>query len=146
MPLRAVPATLWKVRLPRNPSCRKEKGVKLTKIQAFNEMAAYHHWRINAPLVKAFVDLSGDTIQWVYDHGVHWKEVKTAWRDKADLTWHIYPSAGSLPKAMVETFKAKGGTLLLSTPAEKLIYKDGKVEAWWLKMPRATPSPLTPRT
>lgn len=48
--------------------------------------------------------------------------------DKADLTWHIYPSAGSLPKAMVETFKAKGGTLLLSTPAEKLIYKDGKVE------------------
>ena len=29
---------------------------------------------------------------------------------------------------MVETFKAKGGTLLLSTPAEKLIYKDGKVE------------------
>lgn len=107
---------------------QKEKGVKLTKIQAFNEMAAYHHWRINAPLVKAFVDLSGDTIQWVYDHGVHWKEVKTAWRDKADLTWHIYPSAGSLPKAMVETFKAKGGTLLLSTPAEKLIYKDGKVE------------------
>ena len=44
---------------------QKEKGVKLTKIQAFNEMAAYHHWRINAPLVKAFVDLSGDTIQWV---------------------------------------------------------------------------------
>jgi fumarate reductase flavoprotein subunit len=37
---------------------QKEKGVKLTKIQAFNEMAAYHHWRINAPLVKAFVDLS----------------------------------------------------------------------------------------
>ena len=84
---------------------QKEKGVKLTKIQAFNEMAAYHHWRINAPLVKAFVDLSGDTIQWVYDHGVHWKEVKTAWRDKADLTWHIYPSAGSLPKAMVETLQ-----------------------------------------
>ena len=72
--------------------------------------------------------------------------MKTAWRDKADLTWHIYPSAGSLPKAMVETFKAKGGTLLLSTPAEKLIYKDGKVEGVVAKMPRATPSPLTPRT
>lgn len=32
---------------------QKEAGVKLTKIQAFNDMAAYHHWRINAPLVKA---------------------------------------------------------------------------------------------
>lgn len=87
---------------------QKEAGVKLTKIQAFNDMAAYHHWRINAPLVKAFVDESAETIQWVWDHGVKWKEVKTAWREKADKTWHIYPSAGSLPKAMIEQFKAKG--------------------------------------
>lgn len=56
-----------------------------------------------------------------------WKEVKTAWREKADKTWHIYPSAGSLPKAMIEQFKAKGGTLLLQTPANKLIVKDGRV-------------------
>lgn len=69
---------------------QKEAGVKLTKIQAFNDMAAYHHWRINAPLVKAFVDESAETIQWVWDHGVKWKEVKTAWREKADKTWHIY--------------------------------------------------------
>ncbi len=106
----------------------KEKGVTLTKQKAFSDMAAYHHWRINAPLVKKFVDLSGDTIQWVWDHGVHWKEVKTAWRNKKDLTWHIYPSAGSLPKAMVEQFKAKGGTLLLNTPGKKLIYENGVVK------------------
>lgn len=107
---------------------QKQKGVKLTKTEAFNRMAAYHHWRINAPLMKAFVDKSADTIQWVEDHGVHWKEVKTAWRNNDVLTWHIYPGAGSLPKAMVKTFKEKGGELLLSTPAEKLIIKDGKVE------------------
>ena len=93
---------------------QKEKGVKLTKIQAFNEMAAYHHWRINAPLVKAFVDLSGDTIQWVYDHGVHWKEVKTAWRDKADLTWHIYPSAGS-KNAKGDTITVNAKNVILAT-------------------------------
>ena len=28
---------------------QKEKGVKLTKTEAFNRMAAYHHWRVNAP-------------------------------------------------------------------------------------------------
>lgn len=107
---------------------QKKAGIKLTKTEAFNRMASYHHWRVNAPLLKKFVDLSGDTIQWVWDHGVHWKEVKTAWRDNPLMTWHIYPSAGSLPKAMVETFTAKGGTLLLGTPAKKLIIEDGKVK------------------
>lgn len=101
--------------------------MKWTTTDAFNAMASYHHWRINAPLMKAFVELSGDTIQWVEDHGVKWKEVKTAWRDKAEQTWHIYPYAGSLPKTMVELFKKEGGTLLLNTPGEKLITKDGKV-------------------
>lgn len=105
----------------------KAKGMKWTTTDAFDAMASYHHWRINAPLVKAFVELSGDTIQWVEDHGVKWKEVKTAWRDKAEQTWHIYPYAGSLPKTMVELFKKEGGTLLLNTPGEKLITKDGKV-------------------
>lgn len=105
----------------------KAKGMKWTTTDAFNAMASYHHWRINAPLVKAFVELSGDTIQWVEDHGVKWKEVKTAWRDKAEQTWHIYPYAGSLPKTMVELFKKEGGTLLLNTPGEKLLTQDGKV-------------------
>jgi fumarate reductase flavoprotein subunit len=105
----------------------KAKGMKWTATDAFNAMAEYHHWRINAPLVKAFVELSGDTIQWVEDHGVKWKELKTAWRNKAEETWHIYPYAGSLPKTMVELFKKEGGTLLLNTPGEKLITKDCKV-------------------
>lgn len=106
---------------------QKQKGVKLTKTEAFNRMAAYHHWRVNAPLMKAFVDKSADTIQWVWDHGVHWKEVKTAWRNNDILTWHIYPKAGSLPAAMVEHFKKGGGELLLNTAGQKLIYKKGKV-------------------
>lgn len=105
----------------------KAKNMKWTTTDAFNAMASYHHWRINAPLMKAFVELTGDTIQWVEDHGVKFKEVKTAWRDKAEQTWHIFPYAGSLPKTMVELFKKEGGTLLLNTPGEKLITKDGKV-------------------
>ncbi|MDO5531559.1 FAD-dependent oxidoreductase [Sutterella sp.] len=106
---------------------QKEKGINLTKTEAFNRMAAYHHWRVNAPLMKAFVDKTAYMVKWVNDHGVHWKEVKTAWRDNDILTWHIYPGAGSLPKRMVEIFKSKGGELLLSTPAEKLIVEQGRV-------------------
>ena len=49
----------------------KKAGMKWTTTDAFNAMANYHHWRINAPLMKKFIELSGDTIQWVWDHGVH---------------------------------------------------------------------------
>lgn len=106
---------------------QKEAGVKLTKLEEFNRMGEYHHWRINAPLVKRFIDESPKTIQWVWDHGVHWKEVKSVWAGNKDMTWHIYPSAGSLPAAMVKTFTEKGGQILYQTPGKKLLMKDGKV-------------------
>ena len=105
---------------------QKKAGVKLTKLEEFNRMGEYHHWRINAPLVKRFIEESPKTIQWVWDHGVHWKEVKSVWAGNKNLTWHIYPHAGSLPAAMVNTFQKKGGTLLLQTPGETLIMKDGR--------------------
>ena len=106
---------------------QKKAGVKLTKLEEFNRMGEYHHWRINAPLVKRFIDESPKTIQWVWDHGVHWKEVKSVWPDNKNLTWHIYPAAGSLPAAMTKAFEKAGGTLLLQTPGQKLITKNGRV-------------------
>ena len=106
---------------------QKKAGVKLTKLEEFNRMGEYHHWRINAPLVKRFIDESPETIQWVWDHGVHWKEVKSVWAGNKDMTWHIYPGAGSLPAAMVTAFEKKGGQILYQTPGKKLIMKDGKV-------------------
>ncbi|MCI6529912.1 MAG: FAD-dependent oxidoreductase [Mesosutterella sp.] len=115
---------------------QKKAGVKLTKLEEFNRMGEYHHWRINAPLVKRFIDESPETIQWVWDHGVHWKEVKSVWAGNKNLTWHIYPKAGSLPAAMVQTFEKHGGRLLLQTPGKKLLMKDGRavgVEAEDLK-------------
>ncbi len=106
---------------------QKEKGITLTPLEAFNNMAQYHHWRINAPLLKKFIEQSGETIQWVEDHGVKWKEVKSAWKDKKDMTWHIYPGAGSLPKQMTKLFVDGGGKLLLNTAGTKLLLDNGKV-------------------
>ena len=37
---------------------QKKAGVKLTKLEEFNRMGEYHHWRINAPLVKRFIEES----------------------------------------------------------------------------------------
>lgn len=108
---------------------QKDAGVKLTKMEAFNKIMTYHKWTTNAALTKAFVDESAETIQWVWDHGVKFKEVKSAFKDNPNKTWHLYPGGGSsLIKAMVSLFSTKGGTFLLETPAKKLIFdKNGKI-------------------
>lgn len=126
MPLRAAAGNFMEGSFAVESFMQKKAGVKLTKLEEFNRMGEYHHWRINAPLVKRFIEESPKTIQWVWDHGVHWKEVKSVWAGNKNLTWHIYPHAGSLPAAMVNTFQKKGGTLLLQTPGETLIMKDGR--------------------
>jgi len=108
---------------------QKEAGVKLTKQQAFNEVMSYHHWKSNPRLVKAIIDQSAETIKWIWDHGVHFEEVKTAWLNKPNKTWHIFPESGSnYIKAMVNIYTSKGGTLLTETPGKKLLLdKNGAV-------------------
>ncbi|MCD8552836.1 FAD-dependent oxidoreductase [Seleniivibrio sp.] len=108
---------------------QKQAKIPLTKEQAFNNIMKYHHWKSNAELTKAFVDESSKTIQWVWDHGVHYKEVKSAFKDNPLKTWHIYPTAGAyFIRHMVNTFLDEGGTLLLETPGKQLLFdKNGKI-------------------
>ena len=66
-----------------------------TPIEAFNNMAQYHHWRINALCLRNSLTnpvklFSGSTIMECIG-----REVKTAWRDKPEMTWHIYPKAAA---------------------------------------------------
>lgn len=107
---------------------QKEEGVKLTKQEAFNELMSYHHWKTNPRLVRAFINETADTIKWISDHGVKFEEVKTAWLNKPNKTWHIFPESGSnYIKAMVGIYTSKGGTLLTETPGKQLILDKGKV-------------------
>ena len=44
---------------------QKEKGVPLTRDEAFDIFMEYTHWRVDARLVRAYLDKSGDTISWL---------------------------------------------------------------------------------
>lgn len=49
---------------------QQEAGVTLTKAQAFKIHMDYTHWRVDARLVRNYIDLSGNTITWLENMGV----------------------------------------------------------------------------
>lgn len=51
--------------------------IPLTKDEAFKKIMNYGHWRSNARLVRAFVDKSADTVEWMQKHGVKFEKLTT---------------------------------------------------------------------
>lgn len=87
----------------------------------------YGHWRGNARMVRAFVDRSADTINWMMANGVKFEMLFSNYPNGL-YTWHIYlgRSAGWINN-FIGKYKDKGQTLLLNTWGTDLITKDGKV-------------------
>jgi len=49
---------------------QKEKGITTTTDQVFARVMEFHHWRCNASVIRALLNESGETIDWLVDHGV----------------------------------------------------------------------------
>ncbi len=100
----------------------------LTRDEVFQTIMRYGHWRSNARMVRAFVDKSADTITWMKNHGVKFEKLFNNYPG-GYYTWHIYEGRGA---GWINTLQKKGKEVygmevLLNTPAEKLLMKDGKV-------------------
>ncbi len=102
--------------------------IPLTKDETFKKIMNYGHWRSNARLVRAIVDKSADTVDWMIKHGVKFEKLTTNYPGGL-YTWHIYEGRGA---GWINLFQKKsksdyGVEVLFNTPAEKLLMKDGKV-------------------
>ncbi len=61
---------------------------KPTKDEAFKVFMDYTHWRVDAKLVRTFLNKSGDTIDWLESLGVEFVEPATYFTDSYP-TWHL---------------------------------------------------------
>ncbi len=106
-------------------SLERERNVVITKDQMFTTIMEYSHWRANARLVRNIVDKSPDTIEWLKDQGVEFKDLLPNYPGGLPA-WHIINGRG---KAMIATFKKNaeemGVTFYYNTSGKKLI-TDGK--------------------
>ena len=100
----------------------------LTKDEAFQKIMNYGHWRGNAKMVRAFVNKSADTIDWMINNGVKFEKLYSNYPNGI-YSWHIYEGRGmGWISNFQQKFKDKGQTLLVNTWGEELIQdKNGRV-------------------
>ena len=114
---------------------QKGRQIALTKDGAFKIFMDYTHWRVDARLVRAYIDKSADTIDWLEKMGVEFCEPSTYFPG-GQYTWHIVKpavgkpgpmAAATMTKIMTEKAREMGVQILLQTPAKKIIKHDGRV-------------------
>lgn len=95
----------------------------------FNIAMSYAHWKINARIVRAFIDKSGDTIRWLEDQGLFFDRVPHYYPNQRIRTWHCLRGRGmELIDVLLKTGEKLGVRILCETAAKKiLIDKKGNV-------------------
>lgn len=110
-----------------SPIQRKD-NVGITKDEAFRLHMRYSHWRADPYLVRAIIDKSGETIQWLMDLGVEFDGHPQAMYPGALRTWHTIKGFGAgLINPLFKRAEKLGVHIYFTTPAKKLIVQKGRV-------------------
>ena len=92
------------------------ENVTLTRDEAFKSHMMGTHWRANAALVRAFVDMSADTVEWLQGFGVEFANVISLWPG-GPRTWHMVKGGGkALIDVLSENVQQSGVQIYLGTP------------------------------
>lgn len=115
---------------------QKAQLVDFSKEDAFNLLMNYTHWRVDARLVRKYIEQSSDTINWMESMGV---EFLGAYKyfEKSTQTWHVVKTAGSnvpaeraasnMFRALTERAEELGVEIMYQTKASRIIMEDGQV-------------------
>ena len=113
---------------------QRQRYIGITRDEAFKTAMDYSHWRANPRLVRAIIDKSASTVDWLVKQGVEFEEPVTMFYD-APRTWHILkgkPQAGGRGSAMIRALEArakeKGADLRLGTSAKEIIREDDRIK------------------
>lgn len=112
---------------------QRQNYVGITRDEAFQMAMDYSHWRANPYLVRAIIDKSADTIDWLLKRGIELEGPVTMFFD-APRTWHIIkgkPQAGGRGSVLIRTLvtraKEKGVDLRLRTTVNEIRKKGDRI-------------------
>ncbi|MBP1925800.1 fumarate reductase flavoprotein subunit [Sedimentibacter acidaminivorans] len=115
---------------------QKAQLVDFSKEDAFNLLMNYTHWRVDARLVRKYIEQSSNTIEWMESLGV---EFLGAYKyfEKSTQTWHIVKTKGSnapaersasnMFRALTERSEELGVEILYNTKATQILMENGYV-------------------
>jgi fumarate reductase flavoprotein subunit len=90
--------------------------------EAFKIAMAYAHWRLDARIIRAFVDKSGDTIDWLEKKGMYFDWIPPYYPDQPIRTWHCVKGRGVvLTRLLTEYCNERGVRFLYGHKAQRLL-------------------------
>jgi fumarate reductase flavoprotein subunit len=105
---------------------QRERYITYSRHQAFKSIMGYSHWRANPRLVRAIVNESALTIEWLQKQGVVFTTATTN-IPNAPYTYHVVEGMGAAVIKTLETrARALGVSISLSTPVKRILKTGGK--------------------
>lgn len=103
-----------------------QKNHNFSREDAFNFFMEFTHWRVDARLVRTYVDKSASTIDWLEQRGVSFVE-PIAYYPGAQFTWHLKDmNSPPIMQTLRQLADKLGVVTITETPARKVIMEDGK--------------------
>jgi fumarate reductase flavoprotein subunit len=97
--------------------------------EVFAKGVEFHHWRTHAALMRTLIAESAKTIDWIEDHGITFRGIRTVYPPEKSLgTWHLYQGgAARVIHVFYKEFIKRGGVVYTESPVKKLLTDNGKV-------------------
>lgn len=99
-----------------------ELGIEDDAEHYFKAAMEYHHWANNAHLTRRIYEGAADTVNWLIDNGMEFRELDTTFSPVP--TWHVYKTRGSHVAFLDGAVRDAGVRVLTSTPAKQLLTND----------------------
>ena len=102
---------------------QKRVGIDASRDVLFRLLIDYTHWRVDPRLIRAVINKSADTIQWLADKGVKLEYVSREFLKQPIPTFHTIPGkrAGAVAiKAFMNECETSGVQILRETAGKKL--------------------------
>ncbi len=99
---------------------QKRKNIDTRKDECFEIAMSHSHWKINPRLIRAIVNKSGDTIQWLEEKGVKFEDVPHFIPNQVRI-FHLPEGHGAgLVKVLVKKCEDLGVRLFYETTAKRI--------------------------
>ncbi|MFH1091270.1 MAG: FAD-dependent oxidoreductase [Pseudomonadota bacterium] len=104
---------------------QKRMMIDARRDELFKIAMDFAHWKLNPRIVRAFVNKSGHTIQWLEEKGLGFDWIPPLYPNQTLRVWHCLKKGGAaIVKVLLKNCEELGVRLLRQTAARKILIND----------------------
>ncbi len=106
---------------------QKRMKIDIPRDFAFKLMMGYAHWKTEPRIVRAFIDKTGETLQWLEDKGLVFEDIPNYYPNHVPRAFQFVRGHGAaLTKRLADGCKDLGVKILRQTEAKKILLSKKK--------------------